>query len=231
MRVIDVVQNTSAEYLGYLEDHLEGRGIRFRYHRPFTSKGRLPEPTAVTDGLVILGAGPYGAGPGQALPLREAELELLKACLDAGRPVLAVGFGAQLLALATGGSVAERPLRLDLGLAHRSDEGALGGYLPAELPLVQYQRDAAVPPAAARVLARSAAGEALIWQLPGRPVFGFAGHPGMKRAMVEDLVMEFEEAPPDAAAQLGALGGLQAAIGDALVPLMTGLVLETGWMG
>ena len=42
MKLIHVVQHTSAEYLGLIEDHLEGRGIRFRYHRPFTSKGTLP---------------------------------------------------------------------------------------------------------------------------------------------------------------------------------------------
>ena len=34
----------------------------------------------------------------------------------------------------------------------------------------------------------------------GENAYGFAGHPGIKLGMVEDLVMEFEEVPDNAAA-------------------------------
>ena len=40
---LQVIQHTSAEYLGLIEDHLEGRSIRFRYCRPFTGKVPLPK--------------------------------------------------------------------------------------------------------------------------------------------------------------------------------------------
>src|SRR5690606_19759560 len=61
MRLVSVVQHTSAEYLGLLEDHLEGRDIRFRYFRPFTGGGQLPPRDTIRDGLILLGGGPWGA--------------------------------------------------------------------------------------------------------------------------------------------------------------------------
>ena len=48
--------------------------------------------------------------------------------------------------------------------------------------------------------------------------------------MVEDLIMEFEEVPDGAPAELDRLRGLQAGIEDDLVPIMTGLVQCTALM-
>ena len=70
---------------------------------------------------------------------------------------------------------------------------------------------------------------AVVWQVGARAV-GFVGHPGLKVAMVEDLVMEFEESPPSVDSGLRALRNAQRALEDALVPIMTGLVQLTGWM-
>ena len=42
MNLLNVVQHTSADYLGLMEDHLEGRRISFRYFRPFTERGDIP---------------------------------------------------------------------------------------------------------------------------------------------------------------------------------------------
>ena len=42
MNVVAVVQHTSGEYLGLIEDHFEHRRIRFQYFRPFASGGKLP---------------------------------------------------------------------------------------------------------------------------------------------------------------------------------------------
>ena len=44
MNLLHVIQHTSADYLGLMEDHLEGRRIRFRYFRPFTEQGTVPQP-------------------------------------------------------------------------------------------------------------------------------------------------------------------------------------------
>jgi hypothetical protein len=90
-------------------------------------------------------------------------------------------------------------------------------------------RDWPVPPADARVLARDDRGRAALWQV-GERALGFAGHPGLKVAMVEDLIMEFEEAPQDVEAGLAKLRAVQRSIEDALVPIMTGVVQLTGWI-
>jgi hypothetical protein len=79
------------------------------------------------------------------------------------------------------------------------------------------------------VLARDDQQRPALWQI-GDSAFGFAGHPGLKVAMVEDLIMEFEEAPAEPGAMLDRLRETQRALEEALVPIMTGLVQLTGWI-
>ena len=46
MNVVAVIQHTAGEYLGLMEDHLEGRPrIRFQYFRPVRGGVSLPAPT------------------------------------------------------------------------------------------------------------------------------------------------------------------------------------------
>ena len=228
MKTVHVFQHTSAEYLGLIEDHLEGRSIRFHYSRPFTGKAALPKPDAAKDGLILLGGGPWGSAGGRDLPSLSQEILLVEKCLEQRQPVVGIGLGAQILAIAAGGRSEPAPLEFSVGKATRTGEGALGGYLPAEYPLVVYMRDWPVPPAGAAVLAVDARGRPALWQL-GERAFGFAGHPGIKLAMVEDLVMEFEEGPANVQAGLAELRAAQRAIEDALVQTMTGLVQLAGW--
>lgn len=225
---LEVVQHTSAEFLGLIEDHLEGRSIRFHYCRPFTGKGALPKPESIGDGLVLLGGGPWGSAGTRDVPTLAQEIELTRAALALGTPVLGIGLGAQILALAGGGRSEPGPLEFLVGTATRASEGALNGYLPKEIPLAIYMRDWPVPPPAAQVLAHDAKGRPALWQI-GANALGFAGHPGLKVAMVEDLIMEFEETP-SIEPGLAQLRAVQRSIEDALVPLMTGVVQLMGWM-
>ena len=229
MKQIHVLQHTSAEYLGLMEDHLEGRNVRFKYYRPFAGKEALPHRDQISDGLILLGGGPWGSAGTRNLPTLREEIALAHACLMREWPVIGIGLGAQILALAAGGSSQSTDLIFDITVARRVGENALGGYLPPEFPLVIYSRDWAVPPAYATILARDAKERPAVWQI-GRSAFGFAAHPGIKRAMIEDLIMEFEESPPEAAAGLGRLQAVQRPLEDALVPIMAGLVQLTGWM-
>ena len=223
VRTLAVVQHTSAEFLGLMEDHLEGRRIRFRYFRPFTAGGRLPGLTEAAGGLVLLGGGPWGVVPGaRRLPSLDAEVELTAAALAAATPVIGIGLGALILALAAGGEAAPGPLVFEVGAARRVVAEALGGLLPAQYPLVRYGRDEVAPPPGARVLARDHRDAPALFQV-GEHAFGFAGHPGIKSAIIEDLIMEFPESPAETAAELAALRRAQPALAAALVPIMTGL--------
>jgi len=229
MKLIHVIQHTSAEYLGLIEDHLEGRGVRFKYYRPFTESKALPPIDGMRDGLILLGGGPWGSAGGRNVPTLQEEIRLAHACLMRDWPVVGIGLGAQILALAAGGQSQPAPLTFEVTSAHRTGATALNGYLPESYPLALYTRDWPVPPDYASVLARDGQQRPVLWQIGGNAL-GFAGHPGLKVAMVEDLIMEFDESPPEPGAMLDRLRDAQRALEDALVPIMTGVVQLTGWI-
>ena len=230
MKSLFVVQHTDSEFLGRMEDHLEGRGIRFTYLRPHTGPRQLPASARFVDGLVLLGGGPWTASAaGPRLPTLEAETSLCKECLALAKPVVGIGLGAQILALAAGGSVAEAPLAFTVDDARRIDADALNGFLPGRYPLVVYMRGWPQPPEYARVLAVDSMDRPALFQV-GAKSFGFAGHPGAKRAMVEDLVMEFDDSPELSVEALERLSLAQPALEASLVKIMTGLIQLTGLM-
>ena len=224
-----VLQHTSGEFLGLMEDHLEGRGIRFTYFRPFTADGKLPATIEFARGLILLGGGPWGTKGGRAVPTLLEELELTRRCLELGKPVVGIGLGAQILAIAAGGGSEAAALDCRVGEARRIEENALNGFLPERFPLVVYMRDRPIPPADARILAVDQADRPALFQVGGNSL-GFTGHPGAKLAMIEDLVMEFEETAVDPGPAMVALRARQREVEDALVHIMTGLVQVTGFM-
>lgn len=229
MKTLAVLQHTDSEYLGLMEDHFESRSIRFTYLRPFTPGTLLPPSVEGFDGLVLLGAGPRGVVSGDLLPSLGAELRLTEEFLGHALPVIGIGAGAAILAIAAGGGAEEAPLRFTVGTARRCAAGALAGALPPAYPLAIYMRDRPVPPDAAVILARDQDGAPALFQIGDR-AFGFFGHPGLKTAMIEDLVMEFEEAPPGIAADLARLRAVQADLAGALSEMMVGLIAATGLM-
>lgn len=223
MKRVLVLQHTEAEYLGLAEDHLEGRNIRFLYARPFAAGGGVPSLPG-SDGLILLGGGPYGVVSGHILPSLGPELRLASAYLAEGKPVVGFGLGALILSIAAGGGAEEAPLRFTVEAAHGTEPG-----LPAQFPLACYLRDAPALREGWEVPARAADGTPLIFA-PRPNAVGFVGHPGMKRGMAEDLIMEFADTPEDCPAALAALGAAQAEVAEALGPLMVWLVQRCGWM-
>lgn len=229
MKYLTVIQHTSAEYLGLMEDHLEGRRIRFNYCRPFVEGTSIPHQDVVGDGLILLGGGPWGSAGTRNVPTLGEEISLAKSCLMMGLPVIGIGLGAQILAIASGGSSVKQELTSSVGTAHRTSDDALAGFLPEEYPLVTYMRDKAVLSSYAKILAVDDEGAPALFQI-GDNSFGFLGHPGIKPAMLEDLVMEFEEAPENSGDSLEKIRSIVPEIEDSLVSIMTGLVQMTGIM-
>lgn len=230
MKFVSVIQHTQSEWLGGVEDHLEGRGVRFGYFRPFAAGGKLPDLSTLGDGLILVGGGPWGAiTPDRLLPTLDREVRLARACLMLEKPVAAFGLGAQILSLAAEGTATQAPLSLEIATQRRTRAGALGGLLPQTFKAATYMRDWPAPPAYAHVLAVDPLGRPAVFQI-GKNAFGFAAHPGIRRAMLEDLIMEFDETPADTAAGLEAMSLAQTSIDDALVPIMAGLIAATEWM-
>ncbi len=223
MKTLCVLQHVEAEYLGLIEDHFEGRNIRFRYCRPFTSGAAVPADTEDNDGLVLLGAGPLGIVSGHLMPSLGAELRLTRSFLDRGLPVIGIGVGACILSTAAGGGAEEAPLRFVLEMARRIVPDALGGHLPQTFPLGVYMRDRPVLPAGAKVLAVDARGGPVVFQWRDN-CLGFLGHPGIKSAMIEDLIMDSDEVPEGTAETLASLRAAQGVIAAALAAIMVGLV-------
>jgi GMP synthase-like glutamine amidotransferase len=229
MKTLCVLQHVEAEYLGLLEDHFEGRNIRFRYCRPFTPGAAIPASAEDYDGLVLLGAGPKGIVSGDLIASLGTELRLTRDFLDRGLPVIGIGIGACLLSTAAGGGAEEAPLRFTLDKARRVVAAALNGHLPQTFPVAVYMRDRPVLPSDARVLAVGNGDEPLLFQ-PRNNCFGFVGHPGIKSAMIEDLIMEFDEVPENTAETLADLRALQGDIAAASAAMMVGLIDVTGLM-
>ncbi len=227
MKSLLVLQHVEAEYLGLIEDQFENRMIRFQYVRPFVPGGKIPEQTGGHAGLVVLGSGPYGVVSGHILPSMGPEIRLIRAFLAQGLPVLGIGTGAILLAVAAGGGADEAPLRFEVVQALRTEQCPLD--LPPSFPLTLYLRDRPVLPPSATVLASTHAGEPLVFSIGGKAL-GFLGHPGIKSGMVEDLIMEFDETPPDTAATLDWLRNEQRAIAESLERIMVAVVSATGLM-
>lgn len=229
MKFLSIIQHTQSDWLGLIEDHLEGRRIRFGYFRPFASGGSLPDGDVLGDGLVLLGLGPWGTAGGHDVPSLEAEITLARTCLMLEKPVIGFGLGAQILSIAADGKSEAAPLFFSAGQAKRVKDDALNGFLPERFPNVVYMRDRPVPPDYADILAVDEAGHPALFQI-GANAFGFTGHPGVKHAMIEDLTMESDDAPPASAGELDKLRGMSNEIADALVPIMTGLVQMTALM-
>jgi GMP synthase-like glutamine amidotransferase len=226
---IFVLQHTSGEFLGLMEDHLEGRGIRFNYFRPFTAGGGIPATMEFSAGLILLGGGPWGTTGGRAVPTLTEELVLTRQAIELGRPVVGIGLGAQILAIAADGGSEPSDLTFEVGEANRTRDDALGGFLPERFPLVTFMRDRPVLPPDAQVLATDMHGDPALFQTRGN-CFGFTGHPGAKAGMAEDLIMEFDELPDSFGETLERFRGIQKPLEDSLVYIMTGLIQATGWM-
>jgi GMP synthase-like glutamine amidotransferase len=98
-----VVQHVEAEGSCAIGGALSSAGVGVDTRRVFAGDV-LPGDVSAFDGLVVMG-GPMSAVDDAEFPTRIAELDLMADALARGIPTLGVCLGAQILAVAAGGSV------------------------------------------------------------------------------------------------------------------------------
>lgn len=181
-----VLQHVAAEPLGTLDPLIRARGHRVR----FVNFERHPEAKPRLDryrGLIVLG-GPMNVDQQDRYPHLRTELELIEQALRAGKPVLGICLGAQLLAHALGARVErhEQPeigwYRLELTAAGQRDP-VLAPLAPHS-PVFQWHGQRFDIPPGAEHLARTASCEPQAFRY-GATAYGFQFHLEMDLRLIE----------------------------------------------
>lgn len=192
-----VVQHSYSEFLGTIERQLETRDIGFLYQRPFTEQA-LPASALQFDALWLLG-GAHPVTDRKAMPWLDDELRLLAAFRRAQRPVVGLGLGAHLVAVAAGGTVQAEPLHDAYWTTARATaagrEDLIAQAVDGRRVLVMANGRVALPPGMEPV----ATDEAGRWIMirPDALTCGLLFRPELKPGMIEDMIMEDGRPVPD----------------------------------
>jgi GMP synthase (glutamine-hydrolysing) len=188
-----VLRHSQAEGLGILANVLRERGIHHRYLD--VPRGEpLPRDLRGVGGLIVLG-GPMAAYEIDKHPLLAAEGSLIERALTAGRPVLGICLGAQLVAQLLGARVYAGERRevgwAPITLTDNGRDDPLFVNADPELTVFHFHGDTYELPADAKNLASSALYEqqAFRW---GDFVYGFQFHLEFTDTMISRLVSEPE---------------------------------------
>ena len=155
MRVL-VFRHVPQEHLGRIERELLNRGIGIDYADLYQPGACAPDPSLYS-GLIFMG-GPMSAN--DPFPYLEVETRWIRAAAQAGRPVLGVCLGSQLIARALGGRVYPNPVK-EIGwfeielTAEGASDPLFAGSAPREMVFQWHGETFDLPPGA-RLLATSA---------------------------------------------------------------------------
>ena len=193
------LQHVAFEGLGSIERWATAKGHALSVTR-LHAADPLPA-VAGFDWLIVMG-GPMGVRDEATFPWLANEKRLLREALAAGKTVLGICLGAQLLAEALGAEVhrnAHReigwfPVRLQTGA---ETHPLLGGW-PAEVEVFHWHGDTFIVPPGAVLLARSAACTNQAFAL-GERVLGLQFHlettPAAARALIENCAGDLAAGP------------------------------------
>jgi GMP synthase (glutamine-hydrolysing) len=222
MARVHVVQHTTTEGLGLLAEWLPAAGVDVHPTHPYLGH-RVP-PSVEGDALIVLG-GPMGAYDDEAAPWLPPVRDLLRSAVDDGVPTIGICLGAQLLAVAAGGTVERGAAGPEIGLGDvivsASDELLTEGVIP----VVQWHYDAVTSlPDDAVVLASSELYPIQAFRV-GEVAWGLQFHVEATSAMVSgwasDEGMDASVAEPVAFAS-GRLAAAGEAIARRFAAIITG---------
>jgi GMP synthase-like glutamine amidotransferase len=215
-----VLQHVEAEPAWAVGDALIRAGVGVDVRRLHAGDA-LPPALDAHAGLVVMG-GPVSATSDEGFPSRRDEVALLAEALARGVPTLGICLGAQLLALAGGGTVRPGPDGPEIGWAPvdlapaRAHDGLLHG-LPPRLTVLHWHGDTYDAPPGAVPLATSPRYPSQAFRA-GPAAWGFQFHIEVTPPAVEGLVRAF---PADAALAPGGVAAVLAGSGRALDALST----------
>jgi GMP synthase-like glutamine amidotransferase len=153
MARVHVVQHTATEGLGKLAEWLTGINVDVHPTHPYLGN-RVP-PSVEGDALLVMG-GPMSASDDAAAPWLPSVRDLLASAIDDGVPTIGICLGAQLLAVAAGGTVARGDAGPEIGLDEVTVTATDLLLSAGTLPVVQWHYDAITAlPESVEVLASS----------------------------------------------------------------------------
>jgi GMP synthase (glutamine-hydrolysing) len=153
MARVHVIQHTATEGLGQLAQWLPSIGVDVHPTHPYLGN-RVP-PSVEGDALIVLG-GPMGAYDDEVAPWLPSVRALLLSAIDDGVPTIGICLGAQLLAVAAGGTVQRGSAGPEIGLGEVTVPVGDDLLVAGVMPVVQWHYDAVTSlPDTAEVLASS----------------------------------------------------------------------------
>lgn len=178
-----IVQHTASEGMGWLQEWLPAAGLDVHPTHPYLGH-RVP-PTVEGDALVVMG-GPMGANDDDVAPWLPAVRDLLATAVADGVPTLGICLGAQLLAVACGGSVERGAAGPEIGLGAVDVTAADELFTPGRIPVLQWHYDTVtVLPDDATLLASSASYRVQAFRV-GEVAWGVQFHPEATLPMVAE---------------------------------------------
>jgi GMP synthase (glutamine-hydrolysing) len=192
MSKIWVLQHTACETLGTIADALQAEALAWQYVRVFEGKA-VPAEIGDAGGLIVMG-GPMGVYEQNRYPHLKDELRLIESALKAGKPILGICLGSQLLATALGAPVA-KGARKEIGwypvrLAEAAKQDRLLGAAPREFMALHWHGDVFALPPGAIGLASSELTRHQGFRY-GTNAYGLLFHLEMTAAMIETLADTF----------------------------------------
>jgi len=138
MARVHVIQHTATEGLGQLAQWLPSIGVDVHPTHPYLGN-RVP-PSVEGDALIVLG-GPMGAYDDEVAPWLPSVRALLLSAIDDGVPTIGICLGAQLLAVAAGGTVARGQAGPEIGLGEVTVPVGDDLLAAGVMPVVQWHYD------------------------------------------------------------------------------------------